>query len=69
MLDGGKEGHSVFTYYLVKALVKNSKKYYDASQLYNDLKIPVINNSDQSPLFLPIDKSGDEGGQFLFIRK
>ena len=41
----------------------------DASQIFNSLKIPVYNNSDQSPDFKPISKSGDEGGQFIFMKK
>ena len=69
VMDGGREGHSVFAYYLVKALRANDKKFYDASQLYGAIKIPVINNSQQSPKFQPISNTGDEGGQFIFIQK
>jgi len=69
VMDGGKEGHSVFAYYLLKALNGNTDKYYDASQLFEQLKIPVVNNSEQSPNFNPIKDSGDEGGQFIFIKK
>lgn len=67
--DGGRDGHSVFTYYLLKILSDNSAKYLDAGQLYDKLKIPVTNNSDQSPKFSPIKNSGDEGGQFIFIKQ
>jgi hypothetical protein len=69
VMDGGREGHSVFAYYLIKSLRNNSSKYYDASQLFHDLKIPVVNNSEQSPRFEPIKNTGDEGGQFIFIKK
>ncbi|HIA36737.1 MAG TPA: caspase family protein [Flavobacteriales bacterium] len=69
VMDGGKEGHSVFAYYLIKSLSNNNETYFDASQLYNNLKIPVVNNSDQTPKFNPIKNTGDEGGQFVFIRK
>ncbi len=69
VLDGGKEGHSVFAYYLLKALDSNEKKFYDASQLFDNIKIPVINNSDQSPQFNAIKNAGDEGGQFIFLKK
>lgn len=68
VMDGGKEGHSIFTYYMLKALTSNKKKYFDATELYNDIKIPVTNNSDQRPRFAPIKNTGDEGGQFIFIR-
>lgn len=69
VMDGGKEGHSVFTYYLLRSLTNNRNQFFDASQLYNDLKIAVINNSNQTPMYSPIINTGDEGGQFIFIRK
>ena len=69
VMDGGKEGHSVFAYYMIQALKTNTAKYFDASQLFNKIKIPVGNNSDQSPEFNPIGKTGDEGGNFIFIKK
>ncbi|MFC2115895.1 caspase family protein [Bacteroidota bacterium] len=68
VMDGGKEGHSVFTYYLIKSLRENQDKFFDASQLFNQVRIPVINNSEQSPEFQPIKNTGDEGGQFIFIK-
>ena len=69
VMDGGRDGHSVFAYYLIKSLRNNSSKYYDASQLFHDIKIPVVNNSEQSPRFEPIKNTGDEGGQFIFIKQ
>ena len=69
VMDGGRDGHSVFAYYLLKSLNTNSNKYFDASQLYENIKIPIVNNSEQTPNFQPIKDSGDEGGQFLFILK
>jgi hypothetical protein len=69
VMDGGKNGHSIFAYYLIQALKGNTNKYFDASQLHSKIKIPVTNNSDQSPEFNPIGKTGDEGGNFIFIRK
>jgi len=69
VMDGGKEGHSVFAYYFLKALTGNVSKFYDASQLFSTIKIPVTNNSDQSPQFQSIKNTGDEGGQFIFIKK
>ncbi len=69
VMDGGKEGHSVFAYYLLKTLADNQSKYFDAGQLFSKVKIPVINNSEQTPKFSPIKNAGDEGGQFIFIKK
>jgi len=67
VMDGGRDGHSVFSYYFLKMLESNERKYFDASQLYNDIKIPVVNNSEQTPEFHPIKDTGDEGGQFIFV--
>ncbi|HET6245913.1 MAG: caspase family protein [Bacteroidetes bacterium] len=69
VMDGGKDGHSIFAYYLLQALKENKNKYFDASQLYSKLKIPVVNNSEQTPSFNPIKSTGDEGGQFIFIKR
>jgi hypothetical protein len=69
VMDGGKDGHSIFAYYMLQALKNNSAKYFDASQLFSNIKVPVGNNSDQSPDFNPIKNTGDEGGNFIFIRK
>jgi len=69
VLDKGKEGHSVFAYYFLQALTKNTEKYFDAGQIFEALKIPVVNNSYQTPLYSPIRNAGDEGGQFIFIMK
>lgn len=69
VMDGGRDGHSVFAYYMLQALQGNSAKYFDATQLFNKLKIPVVNNSEQSPNFNPIKNTGDEGGNFIFIKK
>jgi len=69
VMDGGKNGHSVFAYYLLKSLDENDSKFFDASQLYEKIKIPVVNNSEQTPKLAPLKDTGDEGGQFIFIKK
>jgi hypothetical protein len=69
VLDGGKDAHSVFAYYTIQALANNSSRYFDSSQLFSKIKIPVGNNSEQSPDFRPVKNAGDEGGNFIFIRK
>jgi Caspase domain len=69
VLDGGKDGHSVFAYYMLKALRETESEYYDASQLFEAIRFPVINNSDQQPLFNVIHDTGDEGGQFVFVNR
>ncbi len=69
VMDGGKDGHSVFTYYMLKALKENAQKYIDATQLFDAIKIPVVNNSSQAPKFSHIKNTGDEGGEFVFFKK
>ena len=69
VMDGGREGHSVFTYYFLKILKENTQKYIDAEQLFDALKIPVVNNSNQAPKFSHIKNTGDEGGEFIFYKK
>jgi hypothetical protein len=67
--DAGREGHSIFTYYLLKSLKENKNKYLDAGQLFNDFRIAVTNNSEQTPLLQVVRDTGDEGGQFIFVKK
>lgn len=67
--DAGKNNHSVFTYYLIKALKENTGKYLDASQLFDEFKMAVVNNSEQTPQLNVVRGTDDEGGQFVFIRK
>ncbi len=69
VMDGGKEGHSIFTYYLIKALRENKAKFIDATHMFDNIKVPIVNNSDQSPKYLPLKNTGDEGGEFIFYRK
>jgi hypothetical protein len=69
VLDSGIDGHSIFTYYLLQSLQNNQERFFDASQLFNDIKTPVVYNSNQIPKYQPIQNMGDTGGQFIFIRK
>jgi hypothetical protein len=62
---------SVFIEYLVKKLKENKEKYLYAQRLYLQLKDPVINNSpnSQTPLHGVINEAGDEGGDFIFVKR
>ena len=60
---------SVFIEYLIKRLDQNTKKYLPSEQLYSSLKDAVMNNSDNIPQYGTIQSVGDEGGDFIFIRK
>ncbi|HSR18915.1 MAG TPA: caspase family protein, partial [Ignavibacteriaceae bacterium] len=69
VMDDGKDNHSIFTYYLIKALKENKLKYMDANQLFNEFRIAVTNNSEQTPMLQVIRVTDDEGGQFVFIKR
>lgn len=58
---------SVFVKYLLDRLENNMDKYLSSEQLFNKLKIPVMNNSNLVPAFGEIRDVGDEGGDFIFI--
>lgn len=60
---------SVFIKYLLDRLEKNKDKYMAASTLYQNLEAPVGNNSTSLPQYGVINNVGDEGGDFIFIRK
>jgi hypothetical protein len=61
---------SVFLQYLVKKLEENTEPYLSEEQLFSQFKTAVINNSPgQVPQFGTILNTGDEGGNFIFIRK
>lgn len=67
--DDGREGHSIFAFYLLKALKENKNRLMDASQLYNELRIAVANNSEQTPILQAVKDTYDEGGQFIFVNR
>jgi caspase domain-containing protein/glucodextranase-like protein len=67
--DAGRDNHSIFTYFLIKSLENNNQKYFDASQLFNDFRMAVTNNSDQTPQLQVVRDTNDEGGQFIFIKR
>lgn len=60
---------SPFTKYLLERLKKNKNKYLSSEQLFSSLRLAVINNSNGIPQFGEIQNVGDQGGDFIFIRK
>lgn len=60
---------SVFMKYLVERLDKNEEKYLSSEILFSSFSHAVINNSDVVPQYGEIQNVGDEGGDFIFIRK
>jgi hypothetical protein len=60
---------SPFAKYLIERLENNKEQYYSAEQLFSSLKFAVINNSDAVPQYGEIRNVGDQGGDFIFIKK
>ncbi len=62
---------SVFIKYLLRRLTDNQQAFLTAIDLFGSLKTAVMNNSPngQVPMFGEIKETGDEGGDFIFIKK
>ncbi|HLP74942.1 MAG TPA: caspase family protein [Bacteroidales bacterium] len=60
---------SVFFQYLVKNLKENTSDYLSSEELFAKLRPAVMNNSPTVPQFGTIQNVGDEGGDFIFIRR
>lgn len=62
---------SIFIKYLCQELLKNEEIYLSSEDLFYRFKTTVINNSpnNQIPQFGEIQNTGDEGGDFIFIKK
>lgn len=60
---------SVFIKYLIENLTNNHEKYMTGSELFHSLETPVGNNAPSVPQFGVIQNVGDEGGDFIFIRR
>lgn len=61
---------SVFLKYLIEGLRQNEHAIVSAHQLFANLRVAVIHNSPNSqvPQYGVIFGSGDQGGDFLFVR-
>jgi hypothetical protein len=60
---------STFIKYLIERLASNDEKYTSSEQLFSSFRIAVINNSDVIPQYGEIRNVGDQGGDFIFIKK
>ena len=60
---------SIFMLYLTKRLIENEAKYLSSEELFSTLRNAVLNNSPNTPQFGDIMNAGDEGGDFIFIRR
>jgi len=62
---------SVFVEFFTRRLQESNGKYLSSEQLFASFKNAVINNSPlkQIPQYGEIREAGDEGGDFIFIRR
>jgi uncharacterized caspase-like protein len=60
---------SVFVEYLAKRLIDNKEHFLSSEQLFFSFKPAVLNNTENIPQFGVVANSGDEGGDFIFIRR
>lgn len=60
---------SVFLKYLIDRLRNNNEQYLTARKIFDRIEEPVMNNSKNVPQYGTIQEVGDEGGDFVFIRK
>jgi hypothetical protein len=60
---------SVFIKYLVKRLYENQEDFLSASQLFYSMQNAILNNSSVVPQLGVIQDTGDEGGDFVFLKK
>ncbi len=58
---------NTLVFYMIDRLRDNSLKYISSEQLFNSLRIAVINNSNTVPQYGEIRNVGNEGGDFIFI--
>ena len=68
VMDSGGGKHSVFAEQFLKVL-KNNTGVLDRTQLFEQVRRPVVLAAPQTPQYSDIRFSGHDGGDFLFVRK
>ncbi len=61
--------NSIFFDYLLKTLESNANEYLSSQKLIDSFRAIVINNTLQIPQDGIISETGDEGGDFIFIKR
>jgi hypothetical protein len=54
-------------YQLLKELKQNDKPFISIQEIYTRIAPIISNNSQQTPLCRPIQNTGDQGGEFVFV--
>ena len=66
--DGGRDGHSLFAYYFLKALSENGQPVTDIESLMmTEVSQPVKNKGGQRPTFGRLKTPMDEDGQYVLL--
>jgi hypothetical protein len=66
--DGGRDGHSLFAYYFLKALKENNRQIIDLENLFHShVWKPVAEIGDQRPNVGRLKTPMDEDGQFVLV--
>jgi hypothetical protein len=60
---------SAFLKFMIERLITNSERYLASEQLYSSFRLAVINNSNVIPQYGEIYDVGDQGGDFIFIKR
>jgi len=60
---------SSFTRFLIERLEENEGIYLSSEQLFSSFRIAVINNSSAVPRYGEIRNVGDQGGDFIFLKR
>jgi len=60
---------STFMKYLIERLTGNQEKFLPSESLFNSFRSAVMNNSAEMPQYGVIQNVGDEGGDFVFIKR
>jgi len=67
--DSGGSGHSIFADSFLKALKEIDQPVFAADELFHQhVKSRVAGKSDQVPQYNSLRNSGDEGGDFVFVK-
>jgi hypothetical protein len=61
--------NSMFIKFLVQRLEENTLGYITAEELFSSFKQSVMNSTTTEPQYGDIKDTGDQGGDFIFVRK
>ena len=65
--DAALKGRSPFAYWLLDALESNRQRYLVPNKLFDEIKVGVARNSDQTPRVGYLHGAQDAGGEFVFF--